>query len=190
MYSYVRILINGYVYKRSHLSFPYSINPETFTIFIPVTDTNDAMNNTRYTPITPDRVYLRYLPHEPTEADLWMGIAPNEWGNRPSSNDFIDLFAGLVRRLGHCQVKDVARLMDVDAVHLTVTVTTLSGVAPKEWIEYFTIRAACEMLEETDWESKDIARKLKFSAPAAFSRFFYRMKKMYPTQWRYKYGKR
>ena len=144
----------------------------------------------KYVKITPDRVYLRYLPQKPTEAELWMGIVPNEWGNRLSGNDFVDLFAGHIRRMGHCQMKDVARLMEVTPLQLTVTITTLTGTGPKEWIEYFAIRAACEMLEETDWEAGEIARRLHFSAPLAFSRFFYRMKKMYPTQWRYKYAKR
>lgn len=137
-----------------------------------------------YTKIAPDDVYLSYLPKVPTEADRWMGLLPNEWGNKPTRNDFVDLFAGHIRRMGHCQVKDVARKMGVELKHLHYAILAMTGMGPQEWMAKFVTRAACELLEQTDWTVMRIARELNFSAPAALSRFFLRMTGMSPMEWR------
>lgn len=137
---------------------------------------------TIYHKILPMQVFLPYIPVEPSEADRWMGHLPNKWGNRSSGNDFIDLFAGLVRIYAHRPPFFYAQLMGIQSSQLCVTLTTLTGLKVTDWIDYFVLMASDELLQ-SGCPPMQFYKKLGFTSVANFSVCYKRLKGMRPTHW-------
>lgn len=139
--------------------------------------------NFTYDKITPDQVWVSFLPVG-AQGEEHSGMAVNEYGNRPTNNSFIDLFAGLIKQHGWHDAIFYARLMNLSPAALGYTVQTLTGVTAKEWISEFVMRAARELLTETDLTLGQIASKLSFTQLCPFSNLFLRYEKMRPKDWR------
>lgn len=157
-----------------------------FAIFAAITNIYIAMAQYIYTPISPKDVFLPFLAKELTEAELWMGVSKNEFGNRPSGCRFIDVFAGIIRSRGNVEVKEIAREMGAEYLPLLHTIDTLTDRTAREWVDWWVLASICEMLVQTDWQMKTIAGKLNFSSPSAMSRYFTTHKKVSLSQWRRK----
>ena len=69
-----------------------------------------VMDN-NYRKIVPEDVFVSILDREATEEELWMGLPRDFMGNRPSGNDFIDLFARLVRQYQSRDIEFYAKIM-------------------------------------------------------------------------------
>lgn len=136
----------------------------------------------KYKPIKPADVYYGFIEDEEYAIGLWSGKVINEYGNCDSGNNFIDLFAALVRKYGHLPVKSYAAKMGVKPRHFSGAIIAMTGMEAREWISEYLNLAACELIEKTDWSLTEIARKLNFS-PVAFTRFFYAMNKCQPYEW-------
>lgn len=137
---------------------------------------------TIYHKILPAQVFLPYTQTETSEADRWMGRAPNKWGNCPSGNDFIDLFAGIVRVYGHRQPIYYARLMGLESRHLCSAVIAMSGLTVAEWSEYFVLMAADDLMRSGQLPMK-FYKKLGFASVKDFSAYYKRHKGVRPTHW-------
>ena len=141
--------------------------------------------------ILPTDVYVSLLGEALPDADLQAGRVINEWGNIQSGNNFIDVFAGLIRKHGYRPVKFYASLMGVDLRLMPPTMLALTGISAREWIHEYLILEVCELIEKTDLRFIDIGKRLNMS-PVSFSRFFRLMRKCQPYEWRTecRYGKR
>ena len=135
--------------------------------------------DTKYKHIRPADIYVSLFPEQPAED----APQPNEWGNLPSGNDFIDLFAGLIRKHGYRPVMFYAQQMGVPKRLMPSTILALSGLQAREWIHEYLILEVCEMVEKTDLQFKEIGERFHLS-PVSFSRFFQLMRKCQPFEWR------
>jgi AraC-type DNA-binding domain-containing proteins len=147
--------------------------------------------DTKYKPIKPEDVYYSIVEEELTNPKYWQSIVSNEYGNYPSGNNFIDLFAALVREHGYRPVKLYARLMGVEYRHLVGAIYAMTGMEPRQWIHEYLNLAVCELIEKTNWTMKKIAQRFNFSQ-VSFSRFFRLMNKCTPYEWMTlkRYGKK
>jgi AraC-like DNA-binding protein len=155
-------------------------------IFVAEKRLNPHAMNPIYKKIVPAQVWISYQPREISEAEQWTGITTNEYGNRPCGNDFIDLFAGLIKQHGWHDAIFYARIMEIPPLAFSYTVQTLTGITAKEWIEELVLLAACELLLQTNMSLSEVATKLGFTQLGSFSNLFLKRKKMRPREWRWK----
>lgn len=126
----------------------------------------------KYKKILPEDVYITASDREATEEELWQGIPRDFQGNRPSGNDFMDLFARLVRVLKHEEMTVYAKKMGVSVVDLKGAVRAMSGITAVQWRDRYQILIACEYLEKTSKPVGQIGALIGFESPECFSRFF------------------
>jgi len=136
-----------------------------------------------YKHIRPTDIYVSLFYKQPAENESQQERTPNEWGNFPSGNDFIDMFAGLIRKHGYRPVMFYAHKMGVPTRLLPPTILALTGMHAREWIHEYLILEACELVKKTDLQFKEIGKRLHFS-PVSFSRFFQLMRKCQPYEFR------
>ena len=139
--------------------------------------------NTKYKHIRPADVYVSLLPKQPAGNAPQQNSEVNEWGNLPSGNDFIDLFAGLIRKYGYRPVSFYAREMGVPTRLIPHTILALTGMHARTWVHEYVILEAEELVKKTDLQFKEIGKRLHFS-PVSFSRFFQLMRKCQPYELR------
>lgn len=135
---------------------------------------------TTYKKIVPEKVFLPILYTEPTEADLWMGRVPNKWGNLDSGNDFIDLFAGILRHYGKRSTAFYAEKMGVDAKQFYATIQVLTGLTVSDWEVYFVIHATDELMDSGQ-RITQFHKRLGFDDIRNFSHYYKKHKGMRPT---------
>ena len=139
---------------------------------------------TEYKKIVPSDVYITIFEREPEEAELWTGYVANDFGNRASGNDFVDVFAGIIRKYGHISMNECARMMKITREELSITMQTLSGVSALKWRDQYLMMACCELLEESEMRMTEISKRMGFTSAAVFSRFFYKASGFQPIEWR------
>lgn len=144
------------------------------------------MNNLedKYKPILPEEVFITVFDRKPTEEELWTGLSSDFNGNRPSGNNFIDLFASVIRKYGRRDIKEYARIMGVSPDHFNGAVHALGGMSAFDWRNRYLLLEAQELLEKTPMKLKEISDKLGFTQPSVFSKYFRRLTKMEPYEWR------
>ena len=138
-----------------------------------------------YNKYPPSEVIPFYTPRELTEEEKERGLTLNEYGNISTGNEFIDQFAALIRKIRWGTHGDYARATGIDIRLLNATIQTLTGQAIYEWVEYYTLLGAYEMLRDTDKEIKEISKQLGFSQVSIFSRFCKNRTKQPPKELRY-----
>lgn len=136
----------------------------------------------KYRKITPEEIFISYQERELTKDDRWMGRKQAAF-NRPSGNNFIDLFATLVHNHGHLESKDYAERMGVSPLELNYAFQAMTGMLPAEWSNRYLLLATQELLRETTLSFKEIADRLGF-LPAALNRLFFDRYGVRPRQWR------
>lgn len=142
------------------------------------------MIDERYKKICPEDVFVTALERQLTEAELWQGISATYMGNRPSGNNFIDLFAYLIRKYGRKDIKAYARIMGITCSSLTGAILAMSGMGASEWRNQYLLLEALDLLENSSMEISEISRHLGFSQPSVFSKFFRSLTKKQPYEWR------
>lgn len=140
----------------------------------------------KYKPILPEEVFITAFDRKPTEEELWTGIPPDFNGNRLSGNNFIDLFAFIIRKYGRKDIKDYARLMGVSAEDLYGAIRAMSGLGAAEWRNRYLLLEAQELLEKDTMEICQISKRLGFSQPSVFTKFFISYTGKQPFEWRNK----
>ena len=141
--------------------------------------------NAKYKLILPTDIYVSLFNKPADGEDLPPEQTINEWGNLPSENTFIDLFAGLVRKHGYRPVAFYASQMGVNSQLMAPTMLALTGISARDWIHEYLILELCEMVTNTDLQFKDIGKQFHMS-PVSFSRFFQLMRNCQPYEWRMK----
>ena len=125
-----------------------------------------------YRKYVPEEVFLFYFKRELTPEEKDRGIVLNEYGNVPTGIEFLDCFAGLVRRFGRQQQDVYAKAIGVEKRALVQTVHTLSGRTFDEWIDYHLFFGAYEILKKPRTKIYEASKKLGFSQPSVFSKYF------------------
>lgn len=138
----------------------------------------------KYKPIHPEDVFITVFDRPPTEEELWRGVSRDFNGNRPSGNNFIDIFAHIIRKYGRKDVQDYARIMGVSSSSLCGAIRALGGMGAAEWRNQYLLLEAKELLENTSMEITDISKRLGFTQPSVFSKFFRSQTKKQPYEWR------
>lgn len=137
-----------------------------------------------YKKILPEEVYVTIFDRPATDEELWHGLPAHFEGNRPTGNNFIDLFARLMRRYQFAEAKFYASQMGIDDRYFGKTILALTGISAVEWRNRYVMMSAFELLEKTDQGIHEIATRLGFCHPSVFSRFFRQQTRMQPYQWR------
>lgn len=138
----------------------------------------------KYKPILPEDLFLTALDRQPTEVELWMGVPSDFHGNRASGNNFMDLFAYLIRKHGRKDIQVYAKLMGVSSADLYGAIRAMSGIGAAEWRNRYLVLEAKELLEKTTWEIRRISARLGFSQPSVFSKLFQTYTQKQPFEWR------
>jgi len=141
--------------------------------------------DTKYKKIRPADLYLSIVgDNKPSEVDLWTGNVPNQWGNRASGNDFIDLFAGLIRRYGLISAKFYAKKLGVEYRSLLGAIQAMCGMGAIDFIHEYLNLMACELIEKTELSITEVSKKIGCTSPVTFCRFFKHMNKCQPMEYR------
>ena len=146
---------------------------------------------TAFKKILPSDVFVSVFKRDQPDGEWWTGAMVNAAGNRPSGNEFIDLFASLIRKHQKKYLSFYAKQMGVSAAQLSLYIKIMSGITAQEWLNGYLNLEACELLTETNKKINEIAGFLGFSQ-SAFSQFFLRQNKCSPYELRSlkKYGKK
>ena len=141
-----------------------------------------------YRKYAPEDVIPFYLKRDLTEQEIEHGWQLNKYGNVQTTNEFLDVFAGLVRKLRWATLDDYAAHLDIPPNDLNATVRVLSGKTVREWVVYYVLLATNELLRNTNKNVDAISKELGFSQASIFSRFCKQRLKKYPTdlRWRMK----
>ena len=137
--------------------------------------------------IRPVDIFIPAFDREAVRIELWKGTPINSSGNSISGNEFIDIFASLIRKYQNKTTVFYAKKMNLSTFELSSAIKALSGISANQWIiEYLTLEA-CDLLRNTDKTITEIASYLSFSR-TVFCTFFVRNMKCPPTEWRAKGG--
>jgi AraC-like DNA-binding protein len=152
---------------------------------------------TKYKPILPADVYVsgaqwlairedreNGIPH-PEIAVTNIGFSASIAGIiRLTGNNFMDLFASLVEEgCGH-SAKGMARTMGIKPLLLSAAIEAMSGLSAHTWAMDYLHLSACDKLRNGDREITSLAGRLGFGSVSAFSHFFYRRERCYPSQFK------
>ncbi len=143
--------------------------------------------NTKYKKILPADVFI------PVSDPSFSAVGKDDTdiisrllGIRPTGNNFIDLFAGVIHQHRNLQVHIYAKMMDVDLTVFSPAVVAMTGMGPHEWIHAYLDLVSCELLEKTNLSITEIGKKLHFPSLNTFTQFFYQRHKCRPYEWRSK----
>ena len=138
-----------------------------------------------YKKYTPEEVFLFHFKRELTDDEVAAGITLNEYGNVPTGIEFLDYFAGLVRRFGYAQPELHAKAIDVPEEALKHTVSTLTGHSIYEWIDFYVILGAYEVLKNKRKKLKEYVQQIGFTQYSVFSKYFKKRIKETPSDMHY-----
>ncbi|RHJ81545.1 helix-turn-helix domain-containing protein [Parabacteroides sp. AM08-6] len=138
----------------------------------------------KYKQIIPEDVFITTADRKPTEEERWLGVTDDFNGNRPTGNNFVDLFAYLIRKYGRKDTCFYARIMGVKTEDLNMAIRAMSGISGWEWRNRYLLLEAKELLEESNMQINDISAKLGFSQPSVFTKFFQANTHSQPWEWR------
>lgn len=138
-----------------------------------------------YKKILPEDIFITIFDREPTEEELWTGISRKYPGHKDSGNDFIDLFAGLIRRYGRKSTPFYAKRMGMKRMELNMAIHAMAGISSNEWINRYLMLAAKDLLAHSDFEISEIAKRLGFSQLSVFTKMFIERCKMPPREYRW-----
>ena len=117
----------------------------------------------KYRKITPEEIFISYQERELTKDDRWMGRKQAAF-NRPSGNNFIDLFATLVHNHGHLESKDYAERMGVSPLELNYAFQAMTGMLPAEWSNRYRVMISARLAQARE------ARQTTARVPARLPR--------------------
>ncbi|MDR2968404.1 MAG: AraC family transcriptional regulator [Tannerellaceae bacterium] len=105
---------------------------------------------------------------------------------RPTGNDFINLFAALIRSHSRRPASAYAAMMGVEVRQLEAALMALTGVGFLGWMDAFSGAVAEGLLHGTDWKTKQIAKAVGFSSDSVFCRWFRKKYKCLPRELQWK----
>lgn len=138
------------------------------------------MSVNKFTPITPAQVYNGLVENPAEDVEMLADILRE---NIPSGNNYIDWFAGEVRKYGKRDASEYAGIMGAGSRHFDGAMRCLTGMSAHSWINEYLRLAACDLVEHTDFNFKTIGKLLGFSQ-SSFSQFFRAYQHMQPWEYR------
>ncbi|RIJ48617.1 AraC family transcriptional regulator [Maribellus luteus] len=148
------------------------------------------MPTINYTPILPEHVYVGLAENIEANPDA-RKLTDVVLENKSGGNNYIDVFAGLVRRYGKRQANDYAQMMGAEFRHFDGAVRCLTGMSAHGWVNEYLRLVACDLVAKTTLNFKEIGKILGFSQ-SSFSQFFKAYAHMQPWEYRSlkKHGKK
>jgi len=143
---------------------------------------NKVMPAISYTPILPEHVYAGLAKNLEENPDV-RKLSDVVLENKPSGNNYIDVFAEMIRWYGKADVKEYAGRMGAELRHFDGAIRCLTGMSAREWIIGYMRMVACDLVAETDLNFKKVGKILGFSQ-SSFSQFFKAYVKMQPWEYR------
>lgn len=140
--------------------------------------------NLEYRKYTPEDLFISFRGRETTEEERWHGLPQGIIHNKPTGNEFIDLFAALVHRHMHPHPGFYAKELGVTARELSGCMKVLTGLPTDEWIGRYRWLAVCDLLLHTGWPLHEIAGKTGYGSVKTFSRAFIEHFGIPATWWR------
>ena len=137
----------------------------------------------KYKLIKPEDVYLSVLNRAATEEELAHGYPTQITGNYPSGNHFIDAFATLVRSDCRCMIYLYASALGLgDVLMFAHTVYALTGMAPKDWCDRYTLLALDELFYRSILSVPEIIDRLGFGTRRNLTYFLKKNKLYIPSE--------
>ncbi|MFV0592311.1 MAG: helix-turn-helix domain-containing protein [Draconibacterium sp.] len=135
-----------------------------------------------YTPILPEHVYSGLAEDIEANPDA-RKLADVVLENKPSGNNYIDMFANMVRRYGKADAKEYAGRMGAEFRYFDGAVRCLTGMSVHGWVNEYLRLVACDLVAKTTLNFKQIGKILGFSQ-SSFSQFFRAYAHMQPWEYR------
>lgn len=131
--------------------------------------------------ILPENVFVTGFDRASSDAELWNGIPEGYNGNRPTGNNFMDIFVDMLLEYRSKDVGFYADEMGVSRADFTGTIRALSGITPIEWINRYMMLVADELIRKDPGGSMvEVANQVGYKQLAAFVRTYYEHFKRYP----------
>ncbi len=137
-----------------------------------------------YKKTLPEEIYISVIDRQTTEKELWLGYPAKFTGNLPTENAFINLYANLVRKYQFLDSKDYAKMLGLTSNDFSATIRTLTGLNPNDWRDRYVMLSAYDLLRLTNMNMTEVSKRLGFTNPSIFSRYFKAHTKLTPTIWR------
>lgn len=139
--------------------------------------------------ILPEDVFVTSFDRVSSDAELWKDIPKEFNGNRPTGNNFMDIFVDMLHEYRSRDAGFYADEMGVSRADFTGTIRALSGITPVEWINRYMMLLADELIRKQSGRSLlEIANQVGYKQLASFVRAYYEHFKRYPG--RPNYGRR
>lgn len=138
------------------------------------------MSTSEFTPITPAQLY-NGLVEKPTEDIKKLSELICE--NKSSGNNYMDMFANLLRTYGKREAVAYAKMFGANSRHFDGAIRCMSGMSAHRWINEYLRLVACDLVEHTNFTFKTIGKMLGFSG-SSFSQFFRLYQGMQPWEYR------
>lgn len=139
----------------------------------------------KYKKIVPEDIFITILDRKPFEEELWKGAPTDFIGHYSSGNNFLDLFAALIRRYGRKDTRFYAKRMGVLQRELNMAVHAMAGISSNEWINRYLMLAAKDLLSNTDLNMTAVSERLGFSQLSVFTKMFTERCGMNPREFRW-----
>lgn len=131
--------------------------------------------------ILPEDVFVTGFDRASSDAELWKDIPEAFNGNRPTGNNFMDIFIDMLHEYRSKDVGFYAEEMGVTRPDFTGTIRALSGLTPVEWINRYMMLVADELIRKEPGKSLvEVANQVGYKQSAAFVRAYYEHFKRYP----------
>lgn len=138
------------------------------------------MSTNNFIPITPEQLYNGLIENPGKEVKRRIELVRE---NSISENNYMNMFADMVRVYGKRDAKDYARMLGVNYRHFDGAIRCMSGMSAHNWINRYLCLMACDLVEQTDFTFKTIGQIMGFSQ-SSFSQFFRSQQKMQPWEYR------
>ena len=131
-------------------------------------------------------VILFHFRRELTDEEVEKGIILNEHHNVPTGNEFVDVFAALIRKFGWAPLGKYADAMGLNKLDMNLTVRALTGQTVNEWVYHYTLLGVYELLGETNKSLTEVAKAVGLSDSSALCSFCKAYTKRTPLKLRQK----
>lgn len=134
---------------------------------------------------TPKRLYVsRLKARRVVNSEGWMRMEPYP-PYEPTGNDFIDRLAGVLAKTQNFRVSHIVQLMGLEKTLLASLLLHYSGMKLRPFLLAYRMLVAQELLQCTDVDLHEVARRCGIGSYPAFSRLFRREVGASPREYRY-----
>ena len=134
--------------------------------------------------ITPKDVFITTLEFSEQKWRVEGDTVVKTQKNKPSGNESVDKLADIISLNMMKRLNFYEKAMGTKPRVLNGFMMMCSGMSLKDWLNQYILLAAKELLLETDYNLREVGKRLCFSGENTFGRWFLRIEGELASDWR------